>query len=193
MAGNIFFVSKSCDYFLCILSLPFSPLSLPFFFFKVSTPLLFSFLLQTVTKWSSLSPNREVRVDSKGCQPHPKVHRVNGSRPLELFISAAVFSTCPPKSWSNLLKALNLESVSQSPKNLLKTQITGLHCGVRASLGWGLRICVSGRFSCGSDAAGPETKQRSPVLWGTGLNGGREGTSVNSCSISIFIAIRLFL
>lgn len=97
------------------------PPFLTLFFFKVSTPLLFSFLLQTVTKWSSLSPNREVRVDSKGCQPHPKVHRVNGSRPLELFISAAVFSTCPPKSWSNLLKALNLESVSQSPKNLLKT------------------------------------------------------------------------
>ena len=65
--------------------------------------------------------------------------------------------------------ALNLESISQSPKSLLKTQITGPHCGVRASLGWGLRICISGNFSCSSDAADPETKQRSPVLWGMGL------------------------
>lgn len=115
MAGNIFFVSKSCDYFLCILSLPFSPL-LTLFFLKFLLHSSFSFLLQTVTKWSSLSPNREVRSGLKGLPTSPQSAPVNGSRPLELFISAAVFSTCPPKSWSNLLKALNLESVSQSPK-----------------------------------------------------------------------------
>lgn len=65
---------------------------------------------------------------------------------------------------------LKLECEAESPGRFLKPQLTAPsplspRVSDSASLGWGLRMCISHRFLCASDARGPETTLGESQAW----------------------------